>query len=337
MNIDRTCAAGLLLLLMPGISGAILADDCKPFADQIKKIEQSYNQGQLEKAERLALTELDCGELLVEQQVQLHLKLSAIYDRVGLHQNTRPVAKSSEHIEIADRLSSGLDPITRARVSLARAKYYYRAEMAERKFVEAEKHGQAALAAFTATRDIFGQADAVHALGLIYFQRRQMAEAQAFFDRSLVLERGSGAPRAVMLADYGRHVGYIHYVSGDTAAAIPHFEQSFADRVQGGLKDPAMFAAVTLASALTDEGRLGGVAAPLEYALNVADELGSPNGKVRALLVAGKYSVAQNNIDQAKAAYTEARDIAAEIGLSSSAARAQENLDQLMAGNDENQ
>ena len=327
--------AGLLSAVTIQMSlPAAIAENCSPYSDQLVAIDANYNEGQLEAAKQLAAHALTCPDITAREQVTLHLKLSAIYDRIGLHHNTRPVAESLAHIEVAEDLTVGLDPITKARVALARSKYFYRAEMAERKFSEAEKYGRSALAVFTAEKDIVGQADAAHALGLIYFQRRELAEAREFFDQSLVLERSTGKPRAVMLADYGRHAGFIYLVSGDRAAAIPHFQQSLADRVRGGLKDPAMFAGITLASALVDEGRIEDAAIPLVYALKVAEEILSPSGKVRALLVAGKFYVAQNNIEKAKTAFIEARDIAVKIGLSSSASRAQASLEGLMASDD---
>lgn len=332
MKFVKQTIIGLMAIAVSQIPAPAFAQDCGPFADQVVEIDVAYNKGLLEKAKQLAAVALNCPGTAADEIVTLHLKLAAIYDRIGLHQNTRPVAKSLAHIDKAAKLVTGLDPITKARVSLARSKYFYRAEMSERKFVEAEKHGQRALAAFTAAEDIVGQADAVHALGLIYFQRRELVEAREFFDRSLVLENSTGKPRPVMLADYGRHVGFVYLVSGDIGAAIPHFEQSFADRVRGGLRDPAMFAAVTLASALVDEGRLTDAERPLLYALKVADDMTSPSGKVRALLVAGKFHAARRNVEKARAAFIEAHDIAVKIGLTSSASRAQSSLDNLQVG-----
>ena len=323
---------GLLSVVIIQISlPAAIAKKCYPFREQLVTIDVKYNEGQLEAAKQLAAHAVTCPDTTAREQVTLHLKLSAIYDRIGLHQNTRPVVESLAHIEVAEKLAADLGSITNARIALARAKYFYRAEMTERKFSEAEKYCRSALAAFTAEKDIVGQADAAHALGLIHFQRRQLVEAHKLFDRSLVHERSTGNPRAVMLADYGRHVGFIHLVSGNRAAAIPFFEQSFADRARGNLKDPAMFAAITLASALVDEGRIEEATEPLDYALRAAEEMLSPGGKVRALLVAGKFHVAQNNVEKAKTAFIEARDIAMKIGLSSSASRAQTSLESLMA------
>ncbi len=331
MKFVKQAIVGLMAIAMFQIPVPAFAQDCGPFANHVVGIDAAYNKGLLERAKQLAAAALDCPDTAASEIVTLHLKLSAIYDRIGLHQNTRPVAESLAHIDKAAKLVTGLDLVTRARVSLARSKYFYRAEMSERKFAEAEKYGQEALAAFTAAEDIVGQADAVHALGLIYFQRRELDEARELFDRSLVLENSTEKPRPVMLADYGRHVGFVYLVSGDIALAIPHFEQSFADRVRGGLRDPAMFAAVTLASALVDEGRLTDAERPLLYALQAADDMTSPSGKVRALLVAGKFHTAHRNVEKARAALIEARDIAVKIGLSSSASRAQSSLENLQA------
>ncbi len=332
--ITRTIAGLLSAAIIQLFLPAAFAEKCAPYSEQLATIDAKFNEGQLEAAKQLAAHVVTCPETTAQERVTLHLKLWAIYDRIGLHQNTRPVAESLAHIEVAEKLTAGLDPTTKARVALVRSKYFYWAEVAERKFNKAEHYGRSALAAFTAEKDIVGQADAVHALGLIYLQRRQLVEAREFFDRSLVLERSTGEPRALMLADYGRHVGYIYLESGDRAAAIPHFKQSFADRVRGDLKDPAMFAAITLASALVDEGRIEDAAVPLDYALKAAEEMSSPSGKVRALLVAGKFHVGQNNIENAKIAFIEARDIAVKIGLYSSASRAQASLESLMASDD---
>lgn len=329
--INGKMIAYIIMVLALVIATPTYAENCKSYATQLEHIEQTYNLGYLEEAKKSALTALACAEITTLQKVQLHLKLSTIYDRIGLHQNTRPVAESFDHVETAAKLAAGLSPVDRARVSLVQAEYYYRAEMAERQFTEAERHGQIALVAFTEAKDIVGQADAVHTLGLIYFQRREMEKARIWFNRSLVLERGSGAPRPVMLADYGRHVGFIYLLSGNRTAAIPYFEQSFADRVRGGLKDPAMFAAITLASTLTDLGRLDEASVPLEYALKAAEEMASPGGMVRAQLVAGKFHSAQNNQQKSIKAYEKAYEIALKIGLSSSAKRAQENLEKLKA------
>ena len=108
--------------------------------------------------------------------------------------------------------------------------------------------------------DKHGQADAVHRLGLIHFQRRandpetELALARKLYDQSLVLDKEGGA-RKWFCGEYGRHVGYIYYVRNEYEEAIPHFEDSLRCRVEAGAVDAAIFAAQTLGSTLVRADR----------------------------------------------------------------------------------
>lgn len=318
--------------MLPLILGLFIASaplECAESNTAKSTIQKTYYSGQLRQAIDQAKSILACKDIDVDQKIDLHLQLAAINDRIGLHQNTRPVAANLDHINKAAVLSGMATKRSQAAILLARAKYFYRAEMVERKFQQAENYGKQALTAYTELGDVYGQADATHALGLIFFQRRELEEARVYFDRSLELENQSGKARAVMLADYGRHVGYVHLISEQLDAAIPLFEQSLVHRKKGGLIDAAMFAAVTLASAYADQGHIVEARKTITYALDVAKEIASPNGLVRALFVVGKISEAEGNKSAALTAYSRAHETAMSIGLAGSVARADEAINRL--------
>ncbi|WP_262693550.1 tetratricopeptide repeat protein [Kordiimonas aquimaris] len=303
--------------------------DCSQSHAAKSIIQKTYYSGQLAQAIDQAESILACKNTNVDQKVELHLQLAAINDRIGLHQNTRPVAASLDHINKAALLSSMANEHSQAAVLLARAKYFYRAEMVERKFPQAERYGEQALAVYTALDNVYGQADATHALGLVFFQRRELEKARIYFDRSLELENRSGNARAVMLADYGRHVGFIHLISEQVGAAVPFFEQSLMHRRTGGLTDAAMFAAITLASAYADQGNIPSAKETVAFALDVAEEINSPNGLVRVLFVEAKISEVEGNKEAAMKAYGRARKTAMSIDLAGSVARAEEAIKRL--------
>lgn len=299
-------------------------------SDEAQSIMQStYYSGQLLQAIDQAKVVLACEDINTDRRISLHLLLAAINDRIGLHQNTRPVAANLDHINKAALLSDMASERSQAAILLARAKYFYRAEMAERQFKQAESYGLQALAAYEAINDMQGRADATHALGLVFFQRRELEKARVYFDRSLELENLSGNARAVMLADYGRHVGFIHLVSGEMAEAVPLFEQSLIHRKTGGLTDAAMFAAITLASTYVDQGNVLDAKEVITYALNVAEEISSPNGLVRSLFVSGRISELEGNEEAAIKAYSHAKAAAMSIDLVSSIVRAKEAIKRL--------
>jgi tetratricopeptide (TPR) repeat protein len=105
----------------------------------------------------------------------------------------------------SDALAGDLDAAARAEVALANAEYYYRAEMKNRKFVQAT-----------------------------------------------------------------------HY-----AAALPYFRRSLDYRQQAGAIDPALFAAITLASTLVELDRAEEALPHLEYAAGIAESIDSAAGRSR--------------------------------------------------------
>jgi len=97
----------------------------------------------------------------------------------------------------------------------------------------------------------------------------------------LRLDRIAGE-RAILRADYERHVGFVFALREDYAAALPYFERSLQVRIGAGFVDPAMFAAISVGSTLLELDR-GDEAIPyLEYALQLAENLDSEVGRARA-------------------------------------------------------
>ena len=230
-----------------------------------------------------ALAHAKAGLSLTEGRnlLELHLELARIHDRIGLHNNTRPVAAALLHIEQAAALAPELDDRAQADVDLAFAEYFYRAEMSERKFSSATQHAEKALAAFEILKNFHGQADAVHRLGLIHLQQRKLDAAYELFEESLRLDRIAGE-RPLLRADYERHVGFVYALREDYETALPYFERSLQFRLGAGFFDPAMFAAISVGSALIELDR-GDEARPyLEYALQLAENLDSEAGRTRA-------------------------------------------------------
>lgn len=279
-----------LLLLGVGLAaqtGESLAQTspCGNVDALLERVDRDFRQGRLESGLAEAEYGLSCPEATVDQRVVLYLKLSAIHDRIGLHNDSRPVAAALQNIESAFKLVSHASPRSRAAIELARARYFYRAEEPDSNYPKTRASARDAQARFEKLGDLHGVADAVHLTGLLHLQRRELDEARKYFDRSLVLETQTESPRPVMLADYERHMGYVQQLSGDWASAIESFERSFSIRRENGLKDQAMFAAISLARALVAADRAAEAEAPLEFALVTSAELDSAEGRARTVAV----------------------------------------------------
>ena len=238
-------------------------------------------------------------------EVLLRLEIAKILDRVGLHTNTRPVEAALEEIELAGELARALSASSRGAVSLAKAWWYYRAEMAEREFINAEKHAVSALGLLELAGDVRARSDAAHQLGLIHMQRGELERARELFDWSLELDREAGE-RKWMLGEYHRHVAFVYALSGDWEASLPHFEWSLRYRVQAGAVDASLFAAVSLGRALVRTGNPAEAETHLKYAIGIAQAIPSPVGVARASLVVGQMHEALGNTSDAIAAYTAA-------------------------------
>lgn len=247
-------------------------------SDALEVIRDFRLQGLLEVAMQLAEEQLEDAD--PRYALELNLELAKIHDRIGLHTNTRPVAAALQHIRTADRLAARLDDEARAEVSLAYAEYFYRAEMGDRRFEQATRYAEQALEAFQPLEDFHGQADAVHRLGLIRLQRRDLDQAKVLFEESLRLDRIDGE-RGLLRADYERHVAFVYALREEYAEALPYFERSLAVREQMGAIDPAMFAAISLASRLVELDRAEDALPHLEYAAGIAESIDSKAGRSR--------------------------------------------------------
>jgi tetratricopeptide (TPR) repeat protein len=164
--------------------------------------------------------------------------------------------------------------------ALALADYYYRAEMDGRIFEHAFGHAEAAIQAFSQLEDRHGQADAVHRLGLIHLQRRELLTAGLLFEESLLLDRLAGE-RAFFRGEYERHMGFVISLQGNNESALPYFERSLQFRMEAGAIDASMFAAITLASALIELGRAEEARPHIEYAQHLAKKMDSKVGLAR--------------------------------------------------------
>lgn len=246
--------------------------------DPLEDIQELRLQGQLDVALQLANERIEVAN--GADTIALHLEIARIEDRFGLHNNTRPVAAALQHVEAADVLAEELDAHAQAQVDLAYAEYFYRADMAEREFTEASRYAEQALPVFVALDDFHGQADAVHRLGLISLQQRDLDLAKDLFEESLRLDRIDGE-RLLLRADYERHVGFVFYLRGEPAEALPYLERSLDYRMQAGAADPAMFAAISLASTLVDLDRAEEALPHLDYAASVAEKINSAMGRSR--------------------------------------------------------
>ncbi len=313
-----------LVILLSSLLATGSASCADPSA-AVDHVRSSRLAGALAEAQVLAEDTLRCHALTPEIGVALHLELARILDRVGLHRNTRPVLQALDHVHAAAALIPAPGPDLAAALELARADYYYRAEMSEREFPTATRHAEAAIRLFQEASDRHGEAEAVHRLGLIHFQRRELETARELFDRSLELDDAGGA-RVFFRGEYNRHVAFVHVLSDDVASAIPYFQKSLHNRREAGAVDASLFAAVSLASALVDVGRAREAVDPLLYALMIADKIDSLAGRSRAALVLGEMYEALGEPRSAGHAFELALGTARAIDYRSIASQAEEAL-----------
>ena len=133
-----------------------------------------------------------------------------------------------------------------------------------------------------------------------------------------------------MLADYERHMGFVHQLSGDLEQAIQKFERSFVIRRDNGLTDQAMFAAASLGRALISGDRAEEAEAPLGFALSTAEALDSPEGRARVGLALGQMHEQLGNREAAIKAFEAALAAAKEISRTSITERAEVALARLL-------
>lgn len=255
------------------LSGAVLSAAAANF--DLDLVETLRLRGELEVAKQLLAAAIDKADHPPDRRIEQHLEMARVLDRIGLHRNTRPVVEALAHINVAAELLDSASEHNRAAVELAYADYYYRAEMSERVFSKAEEHARRAITLYAEIGDGYGQADAMHRLGLIEFQRRNLDSAEALFKESLHLDIAAGE-RTYFRGEYERHVGFVVYRRGDVESAVRHFERSLQARRDAGAIDASLFAAVSLASALIELGRRDEAQPNLDYALDIAQRIESP-------------------------------------------------------------
>ena len=319
---------GLLIMLTPAGS----SPDCRDISALIAGVDRDFMEGSLRAAISEADRALSCPNASIDERVMLHLKRSGMYDRTGLHTNSRPVKAALQSIDSASELADQASLASRAAINLARARYYYRSEKPDSDYPASRKFARAALALFEELEDLHGQADTVHLTGLFHLLRDELDEAQVYFERSLDLEVRSGAARPVMLADYERHMGFIYQMTGDLEQAIENFQRSFVIRRDNGLIDQAMFAAASLGRALINDNRAAEAEAPLVFALDTAEALDSPEGRARAGLALGQMHEQLGNREAAIEAFEATLVAAEEISRTSIIERASAALGRLLEG-----
>jgi len=295
--------------------------------DYLSQVRTLRLAGQLVEAQELAEESLSKSPTPFDT-VRLHLEIARIHDRVGLHQNTRPVAAALAHIDKAANAAEPGHRESEALIELARANYFYRAEMAEREFPEADRHARRAIKLFQQLGDRHYEAEGVHRLGLIELQRGNLDLAHELFVQSLLLDRKAGE-RKFFRGEYERHVGYVLQMQGDNENAIPYFERSLELRREVGAIDASQFAASTLASSLVNAGRLDEAWPVVAYAMMVAQKIDSPVGMAQIGLVQGRLHAKAGDKRAAQLAFEMTIDVAKSVAYSSMVELASKELDAL--------
>jgi tetratricopeptide (TPR) repeat protein len=307
-----------LLLLALGLgffTNVAVTHECRAGGEAVvDAVRAERVTGSLAAAEAEARRLLECPDLEAATRRGLRIELARVLDRQGLHHNTRPVAEVREILAAVERDLAADDARGRAEVALALAGYHYRAEMAERQFPTTTAYAQEAESLYRSLGNPVGEGDAVHRLGLVAMQKRELEAARELFDRSLELaERGPRRP--IFLSDYHRHVGFVDMLEGDQARAISHFETSLALRDEAGSRDYGLFARTMLGSELVDGGRAAEAAPLLEEAVAFAREIPSPVGELRATWGFAKMHEALGDLPEARRSYARAEEAARRLGV----------------------
>ncbi len=237
-------------------------------------------EGRLLEAEAAVKKAMAEPDLSNADATHLHLELATIYDRMALHDGTRPSGRAKEELDRAVELHDPADQALAAVVFYGLARYEYRAELGERLFPQAESLANRSLDLYQEIGDIRAQADVVHLLGLIEMQRRNLDTAGELFERSLMLDQTSGE-RVLFRGEYERHMGFVVYLRGDVEASLPYFWRSVEARAAAGADDPLVFAKITLASTLEMLDRDLEARSIAEDALLSARRLGSKAAEER--------------------------------------------------------
>ena len=88
-------------------------------------------EGRLVEAETVVKEALNEQGLSNADAIDMHLELARIYDRMALHDGTRPSTRAKEQLDRAMELQDPDDQASSAAIFYERARYEYRAEMSE--------------------------------------------------------------------------------------------------------------------------------------------------------------------------------------------------------------
>lgn len=311
---------GLLLLACIACCGAVQA--ATQAVDRVRELRLA---GELQAAQATAEKTIQQSGADAEETFGLHLELARIHDRYGLHYRSRPVAIALAEIDKAEALARNLDDDHRAQALLARANWYYRAEITEREFPTAIRLVNQALALLEETGDLHGQAEAVHLRGLIHLQMNELEQARAQFDRSLELDV-AGGPRDFFLGEYERHVAFVYIFQERPDLAIPHLERSLQARIEAGAIDASLYAANTLANQQLAVGNLEAVPSALEHSRSVLKKLDSPHGAYQYFTINGRYWLEVGDDEKAAASFANALEAAKVMSWEAGIAQAKQYL-----------
>jgi tetratricopeptide (TPR) repeat protein len=302
---------------------------CNDADTKIESIRRLRTKGELQAARELAEKLVDCAAFAAADRIALRLELAEVLEHQGLHHESLPVPEALRHIEAAAALDDDPAPATAAAIELARAGYHYRAEARTRLFPKAILHVQQAISRFQEAGDRHGEADALHLLGVLRFQRGEYDEARELFDRSLAVDDEAGS-RPFFRGEHDRYAGFLLLTRGDREAALAAFESSLAAYQQAGAVGESLFAAITYASTLVAADRARDAQEPLLYALMIAEKLDSPSGKSRAALVLGQLYEKLGDPAGAAHAYELTAAIARAIGSDAVERQASASLQRLV-------
>jgi tetratricopeptide (TPR) repeat protein len=306
------------------VAGLLLAPVTQSNDVALESIKTLRLQGKLEVAQTKAEQELT--NATCPTKVAYHLELARIHDRIGLHQNTRPVLAALQHIELAEESAAECPTgATNVSIEFALAEFHYRAEMQEREFLIATAHAELAAQNYRELDNRHGEADAIHLLGLIALQKRDLSQARILFDQSLALDLQGGA-RTLFRGDYERHVGFVLYMQEHVPESLPYFERSLQARRDAGAIDASMFAAVSLGSLLVELEQLREAKIHLLFALIVGELLQSPAGVSRAGINLGELYAKEGDRQSARLALEMTIGVAETVGLISTVQQAQDVL-----------
>ncbi len=255
--------------------------------------------GDFAAAEELVTKKLQDPAVSTADSIIFYLELAKTYDRIGLHNNTRPVERALAQIKRAEKLSKKEGPRLRGLVYAEYASYHYRAGFALRDFSVARDYAEKAIKLLVAAGEIRAQSDAVHRLGLVNLQERNLIRARTLFDESLQLDERAGQ-RDWMLGEYYRHVGFVEDLSGNLEVAIDHYRKSLYFRQKVGANDAALFAEITLGSAYGESGNADLAQRHLNNALKIAQKINSPVGTARSAIALGNTYAAIGDIRNAQ-------------------------------------